>query len=164
MTASIPTRACVLIVDDHSELRLSFRAFLSEVGYAVRTAEDGRAALDHLDGSLPDIIITDIAMPRMDGIELAKSLRASARTAGIPMIAITGVVHERLGDLAVRNLFTRILRKPVFPHELVSLVAEVIGSPGGVRGPPGGEGTRPPRKTRHPEKRGKRAPGGEPGM
>lgn len=133
MTPPPSPGTCVLIVDDRSDLRLSFRTVLHALGYSVLEAADGRAALDQLDGRLPDIILTDIAMPGMDGIDLARSLRGAARTATIPIIAITGVAHEKLGEPAVRELFDHVLRKPVFPHELVSTVGEVGGVFG--RGP-----------------------------
>ncbi len=78
----------ILLVDDVPAVRLSIRTALEAIGYQVFEAADGKEALDFLASQTIDLIITDLWMPNLDGVELLKRLRAS--NANIRVIAISG--------------------------------------------------------------------------
>jgi CheY-like chemotaxis protein len=80
----------ILVVDDDPNVRLVFRLILESDGYAVREARDGIAALILIKDHVPDLVITDLMMPRMGGRELIERMRADARSAHVPILAVTG--------------------------------------------------------------------------
>jgi DNA-binding response OmpR family regulator len=77
----------VLVVDDEPQVRNLMEHFLTDRGYAVRLAENGRRALAELDAFAPDVVLLDMHMPEMDGIETLKHL--AARSPGLPVIMVT---------------------------------------------------------------------------
>lgn len=79
----------VLVVEDSDDLRQLFARMLRRRGHVVREAADGQAALESLADFLPDLVLTDLMMPILDGFELIRRLRASPATASIPVVAIT---------------------------------------------------------------------------
>jgi CheY-like chemotaxis protein len=78
-----------LIVDDHAGLREILRVVYTGAGYTVVTAAHGREALDHLATSLVDVIVTDVHMPVMSGVELCRAVYADPRTRTIPLIVLS---------------------------------------------------------------------------
>jgi CheY-like chemotaxis protein len=81
-------RGAVLVVDDHPVVAAAIAAVLGREGYAVTLARDGREAVDALRDAAFDLVVTDIVMPRMDGIELIGLLRREHP--GLPVVAISG--------------------------------------------------------------------------
>ena len=96
------TRFNVLVVDDEPDKRQLLAFALQREGYEVRTAEDGEAGLDAVAERQPDLIVTDVMMPRMDGYEMVRRVRSDPRTKFIPVIiqsAARGDAHDiRLGS------------------------------------------------------------------
>ncbi|MGH2815988.1 MAG: hybrid sensor histidine kinase/response regulator, partial [Actinomycetota bacterium] len=86
--------ASVLVVDDTAVVRELERSILEEAGYRVRTARDGREALATLTGDPPDLVVTDVDMPYLDGLELTRSIRADPRLAGLPVVVVTSKAAE----------------------------------------------------------------------
>ncbi|HET9770201.1 MAG TPA: response regulator, partial [Acidimicrobiia bacterium] len=86
---SLPERARVLVVDDALTIRELQRSILERAGYQVRTASDGRDALDRLAEEVPDVVLTDIEMPRLDGFALTEAIRASPELANVPVVILT---------------------------------------------------------------------------
>jgi two-component system chemotaxis sensor kinase CheA len=84
----------VLVVDDTAVVRELERSILEEAGYRVRTARDGREALATLTGDPPDLVVTDVDMPYLDGLELTRSIRADPRLAGLPVVVVTSKAAE----------------------------------------------------------------------
>jgi two-component system chemotaxis sensor kinase CheA len=84
----------VLVVDDTAVVRELERSVLEEAGYRVRTARDGREALATLTGDPPDLVVTDVDMPHLDGLELTRSIRADPRLAGLPVVVVTSKAAE----------------------------------------------------------------------
>ncbi|GAA0495737.1 hypothetical protein Ade02nite_18220 [Paractinoplanes deccanensis] len=82
--------AKVLVVDDEPDLRFLHRRILSRAGHEVIEAGDGVAALEAVRSSPPDLVVTDVMMPVMDGIEFIRELRADPATAAIPVLAVSG--------------------------------------------------------------------------
>jgi CheY-like chemotaxis protein len=115
----------VLVVDDLRDSADSISLLLRMLGHQVRVAYDGQSALAIAEGWRPDVAILDIAMPRMDGYELAGRLRAGLSRRDIVLIALTGFadgVHRRLAKGAG---FDHYFVKPV---SLEVLVASVMDS------------------------------------
>lgn len=81
----------VLIVDDEEQLRNLCKILVTSLGYEVRTAEDGKDALEKLEGYNPDLIITDTNMPEMDGISLCQKIRENQQYKNIHIIAVSGL-------------------------------------------------------------------------
>jgi CheY-like chemotaxis protein len=83
----------ILVVDDEPDLRFIMRRIFERAGYEVTDAGHGVAALESVHQSVPDMVVTDMMMPVMDGAELIRRLRADPLTAPIPILAVTGDVH-----------------------------------------------------------------------
>ena len=112
----------VLLVEDDADLAEVTQALLQEGGLRVAVAHDGREALDLIDKLHPQVVITDLVMPVLDGLELIR--RHAARPAPrAPVIAVSAV-GARLR--AARDLgAAEVLLKPVFPEELLQSVRKV---------------------------------------
>ena len=115
----------LLVVDDES-LVTDFLSFLLwREGYVVHTARNGSEALEAAERVRPDLIITDLMMPVMSGVELAKALRRKSDWAQVPMILCTAApdaVTER-----EKEFFLAVLRKPYPPPVLLGIVARAVG-------------------------------------
>jgi CheY-like chemotaxis protein len=83
----------VLIVDDEECIRESMSYILGELGFAPEEANNGKEALDKVSQKRPDVIILDVAMPVMDGIETCKRLRENPDTRDIPVVFLSGQAH-----------------------------------------------------------------------
>ena len=108
----------VLIVEDEGDLRVILAAMLVHTGYDVRTAWDGVTALLEMETSIPDIIISDLNMPRMSGFELLSIVRAEFPL--IPLIAMSGAFSgTRVPEGVVADAFYEKGTHPVFLARLV---------------------------------------------
>ena len=113
----------VLVVDDSLTVRKVTTRLLAREGFRVATARDGVEALDQVRVALPDVILLDIEMPRMDGFELTRVLHSDPRTAGIPIIMITSRTAEKHRQYAM-DLGVRVyLGKPYSERDLVTHIA-----------------------------------------
>jgi DNA-binding response OmpR family regulator len=120
--------ASILIVDDDESIRDLLRLHLSAAGYEVHVAEDAIAAGYMLLRSPPDLIISDINMPHMDGFEFIAAVRADKSVPMIPVIFLTTIED---GDLRGKELgAVGYVTKPVRADRLLSLVAQHV--PGGA--------------------------------
>ena len=79
----------VLLVEDAPFLRYAFGRLLRMEGFDVKEVSDGREALDALDDFHPDLVLTDLMMPVMGGLELISHIRANAETSDLPVVAVT---------------------------------------------------------------------------
>ena len=116
----ISPRSLVLVIDEAAETRQLYALVLELDGYVVAQARDGQDGLQQARDLLPDIIITDLAMPIMDGWETIRRLRADPRTHHIPIIACSG--DDAAGQRMDRAAPEVLLAKPC---PLGMLVAEV---------------------------------------
>lgn len=97
-----------LVVDDSMLIRHTVCRFLQERGFAAEAASNGLEALEILKTVLPDVIITDLLMPKMDGDELIENLKASVKTAGIPIVVLKGKDSSGAHPLANAAIFKDI--------------------------------------------------------
>ncbi|SCG67433.1 SpoIIE family protein phosphatase [Micromonospora inositola] len=116
--AGAPT---VLVVEDNRDLR-GFLVSLLGPSYRVLAAEDGRAALDLVATELPDLVLTDVMMPRMDGFALLTALRGDRRTAGVPVILLSARAGEEAVVEGLRAGADDYLPKPFSSLELLARV------------------------------------------
>jgi CheY-like chemotaxis protein len=118
----------VLVIEDDALLRRTIERALTLHGHEVICAEDGAAGVAAWHREKPDVVITDLYMPNVDGIEAIRALRIAGAT--IPIIAVSGgdshrslLALESAGDLGA----TRLLPKPFTPSQLAAVVAETLG-------------------------------------
>lgn len=115
----VPT---IMIVDDSLTVRKITGRLLEREGYRVITAKDGSDALEKLVETLPDVILSDIEMPRMDGFDLVRNIRADERTRDIPVIMITSRLAEKHRQYALKVGANHYLGKPFEEEELLGLL------------------------------------------
>lgn len=115
-----------LVVDDSLTMRKVLGRLMEREGYEVLVAKDGMDALQILQGVTPDIILTDIEMPRMDGFGLARNIRDDARTAKTPLIMISSRTADKHQNLAKDIGVDAFFGKPVHDDELIAKVNELV--------------------------------------
>jgi CheY-like chemotaxis protein len=116
----------ILIVDDVPvNLKLA-GAILKREGYTIETAEDGEQALEKLQTLHPDLILSDIQMPIIDGFELARRVRQDARICDIPMVALTALALKSGEERAREAGFDGYLTKPIDTRTMGLRVREYL--------------------------------------
>jgi two-component system, NtrC family, response regulator HydG len=118
------TRGNVLIVDDEANARMGLRMLLEQEGFSVATAADGQDALDALAASTPDVIVTDLKMPRVDGLELLQRVKKSH--GDVPVIVVTAFGAVESAISAMRAGAEDYLEKPVEVDELVVVLERAL--------------------------------------
>ena len=114
----------VLVADDYNDIRELLAIVLQDAGFVVRTAANGLEALIAAYETRPSVIVMDVTMPVLDGIEATRLIKASAATRDARVIAYTGNPALDYGD---RTLFAAVLQKPVAPDVVVATVQQVAG-------------------------------------
>jgi two-component system cell cycle response regulator DivK len=124
-------KSLILIADDRPSSRELLRTVLERAGYDVIEAEDGEAALAQARSHLPNLILLDMQMPRLDGYGVLEQLRAEPRFAQLPVLALTAsaMVGDREKILAAG--FTEYLSKPAGPELVRATVARLLGQSSG---------------------------------
>ncbi len=113
----------VLVVDDSLTVRRVTQRLLAREGYRVALAKDGLEGLEKLAEERPAVLLSDIEMPRMDGFDLVRNLRADPRLADLPVIMITSRIAQKHRDYAAELGVDHYLGKPYAEEDLLSLVA-----------------------------------------
>jgi two-component system chemotaxis response regulator CheY len=116
----------VLTVDDSRTILAMLHHTLSGAGYDVLQAADGQQGLDVLDTERVDIVITDINMPVMDGIEFIRRVRASGRHASLPILILTTETSQDKRDQGRAAGGTGWIVKPFDPQKLISVIQRVV--------------------------------------
>ena len=122
-TAALPT---VMVVDDSLTVRKITSRLLAREGYHVALAKDGVDALEQLLELVPDVVISDIEMPRMDGFDLVRNIRADKRLGNLPIIMITSRTAEKHRRHALEIGASNYLGKPYDEDELLALIAGYV--------------------------------------
>ncbi len=122
----IPT---VMIVDDSLTVRKITGRLMEREGYRVITAKDGTDALEKLLETLPDVVLSDIEMPRMDGFDLVRHIRADERLRHLPVIMITSRLADKHREYAMKVGANHYLGKPFEENELLGLIRSYIAPP-----------------------------------
>ena len=116
----------VLIVDDEQETRELLRLMLEFAGYDIYEAVDGLDALEKVKLVQPDVILLDVMMPNMDGLEVCRRLRSQAATADLPIIMVSAKIQVEAIREGLDAGATRYLTKPVSRANLVETIREVV--------------------------------------
>jgi len=119
----------ILIVEDDRDLRFVVRMILEHAGYEVAEAPHGMAALEAIRAAPPDLIIADLTMPVMSGVELVDQLRANPATVSIPVVLLSGGQV----DSATSQCVEAIVTKPFEPDHLVACIEKVMHADRGER-------------------------------
>ena len=114
----LPVR--VLVADDNADMRDYLARLLRTAGYQVTTVADGQAALDAVRSAAPDLVISDVMMPRLDGLGLVAALRGDARTAGVPVLLLSARAGQEASIEGLRAGADDYLVKPFSAAELLA--------------------------------------------
>jgi chemosensory pili system protein ChpA (sensor histidine kinase/response regulator) len=117
----------VLVVDDSLTVRKITGRLLEREGYRVLTAKDGVDALEKLLDETPDVILSDIEMPRMDGFDLVRNIRADQRLSAVPIIMITSRLADKHRRYAMEVGANHYLGKPYQEEALLGLIRGYVG-------------------------------------
>ena len=120
------TSRTVLIVDDESHILHVVSLKLGNAGYEVITAGDGEEGYELACQSLPDLIITDLQMPYMTGVEMCARLKRNKATASIPALLLTARGYALGAEDLQRTSIRHVLSKPFSPRELLDMIAEIL--------------------------------------
>ena len=129
MNKTKPERPCVLLVDDYPDAREMYSEYLQYSGFDVIEAGNGIEALQQAIEREPDIILMDLSLPVMDGWEATRRLKADRRTAGIPVVALTGHALAGISEGARRAGCDAFVTKPCLPEDLVKEIRKVLEQP-----------------------------------
>ncbi|KAB2312315.1 response regulator [Betaproteobacteria bacterium SCN2] len=117
----------IMVVDDSLTVRKITSRLMSREGYRVETAKDGVDALEKMHDILPDVVLLDVEMPRMDGFELARVMRNDARLKSVPIIMITSRTADKHRNHALEIGVNVYLGKPFQEAVLLSHIADLLG-------------------------------------
>lgn len=120
----------VLVVDDMEDNRDVVSIVLQQAGYHVEVAVDGLDAVTRARSLRPNLILMDLAMPRMDGFEATRAIRAMPALRTVPIIALSAFVDADSTERALAAGCTEAVGKPCSPDELVAYVEAALGFTG----------------------------------
>jgi CheY-like chemotaxis protein len=112
----------VLVVDDHPSTLNLYGLVLEMMGCSVMTSESAPEALRIATRTPPNVVVTDFAMPGMDGIQLCEALKAHPATEAVPVVMVSGQIQPGVANLALAAGCTEVLSKPCLPEELFAAV------------------------------------------
>ena len=116
----------ILLVDDSTTMLMSMEGMLSREGFGVETATGGQEALQRVDVAAPDLVITDLNMPGMDGITLIRQLKHKPALRFKPILMLTTESQQAKRDEAKKAGAIGWLVKPIKPQDLVGVIKQVL--------------------------------------
>lgn len=119
-------RQKILVVEDEADIRELLRYNLAQEGFAVEEAADGSEALDRVARRAPDLVVLDLMLPRLSGLELCRRLRANPETARLPIIVVTAKGSEVDRVLGLEMGADDYVVKPFSPREVVARVKALL--------------------------------------
>ena len=114
----------ILIVEDDLHLRVVLRMVLERAGYEVAEAKNGLDGLESIEKEMPELVIADMTMPVMNGVELVDRIRSNPETASIPIVLLSG----REVDPLAAKLVTAVVTKPFEPADLLARIERALHS------------------------------------
>jgi CheY-like chemotaxis protein len=115
----------IVVAEDHDDIRFVLQRALERAGHEVVATADGVAALDAVRRHRPDMVVTDVDMPHMTGLDLCRAIRADAELKHIPVVLASGSLlpgDERAAEVGA----SAMLLKPFLPAQLLACVAELL--------------------------------------
>ena len=119
-------RSFVLVADDDEDVLALVKAVLERSGHEVEAVRDGAAALQSVSVRRPDLAVLDVTMPRIDGLEVLRRLRADAHTSSLPVVLLTARAQEGDVERGFENGASAYVKKPFSPRELAERVAALL--------------------------------------
>ncbi|MEZ4421922.1 MAG: response regulator [Gemmatimonadota bacterium] len=116
----------IVLAEDHEETRYVLRAVLEQGGYTVAATSNGREALDAVARTEPALVITDLMMPVLDGVQLARALTDEGGERAVPVILVSAHATDMDDESGVEAWFDAVLRKPVRPSDLLAAVHSLL--------------------------------------
>jgi CheY-like chemotaxis protein len=117
----------VLVVEDYADARHMYAEYLQHCGFLVEEAGDGEAAVEMCRAWRPDVVVMDLALPRLDGFEAIRQMRLDEATSGVRILALTGHLLPDAEQRARAAGCDGFLAKPCLPDELLSAVTALAG-------------------------------------
>jgi CheY-like chemotaxis protein len=119
-------RRTILIVDDFDDTRLLLKTWLQKKGFRVVEAEDGNRAVAAAEHDRPDLIIMDVEMPELDGLEATRRIRKLENFAGVPIVAVSAYGADQYREHALAAGCNEYVSTPFEPEELERLIRSLI--------------------------------------
>ncbi|HEX5869155.1 MAG TPA: response regulator [Longimicrobium sp.] len=119
----------VLLVEDDADNQMIYSMILNHHGYTVLQAPDGERGVQMARDHLPDLILMDLTMPRVDGLQATRMLKADSATHGIPVVALTAHGEPEDRQAAHDAGCVAFLAKPVEPRRVAAEVGRILGLP-----------------------------------
>ncbi len=118
----------ILLADDEIHILRAAEMTARRAGYDVQIARDGAEAWEMVQRQRPDVLVTDVQMPRMDGLELTRQIRGNARLKDLPILMLTAKGYElEPHEMAEKWGVLDVLTKPFSPRELVRQIDQIVG-------------------------------------
>jgi CheY-like chemotaxis protein len=124
----VTERRLVLVADDDEDILNLVRAALERAGHDVVAVVDGAQALAAVRARRPDLVVLDITMPELDGLEVLRRLRADAETRALPVVLLSAQAQEADVERGFATGASAYVKKPFSPRELVQRLAELLPS------------------------------------
>jgi two-component system, cell cycle response regulator DivK len=121
-------RPLVLLVDNHADTRDMYAEYLHLCGFRVIACSDSQASIELARMSVPDIILLELRMTGMNGVQVLAELRKDQALAHVPVVALTASVMTRERAAAMAAGFTELLPKPCFPEDLAAAIDRIIAT------------------------------------
>lgn len=118
----------VLVADDEEDIKVVLRMFLEAVGYEVVTAFDGLDALEQIKSTKPDVVLMDIMMPVIDGIEVVRQMKATPGIRDIPVVMLTAAAQSDMVEKAIQAGAADYIVKPFEPETVQKAIEKVLGT------------------------------------
>ncbi|MEW7999364.1 MAG: response regulator [Candidatus Thiodiazotropha endolucinida] len=118
----------ILIVDDEPNIVLSVEYLMKREGYQVMTASDGQVAIDMIADTRPDLLILDVMMPRKNGFEVCREIRADPALSGLPILMLSAKGREAEIKKGISLGADAYITKPFSTHDLVDKVNQLLQS------------------------------------
>jgi len=118
----------VLVADDEEDIKVVLRMFLEAVGYEVVTAFDGLDALEQIKSTKPDVVLMDIMMPVIDGIEVVRQMKATPGIRDIPVVMLTAAAQSDMVERAIQAGAADYIVKPFEPETVQKAIEKVLGT------------------------------------
>ena len=130
MPGQAPEAVIVLIAERDENVRELQRYFLGKAGFSVEFADDGQVALERAQLTLPSLVVTEILIPKLDGLSLCRRLREDPLTRGVPVLVFSILAASGRAEEAGANAY---LRKPFVESSFLAAVQSLVGAqPSGV--------------------------------
>jgi CheY-like chemotaxis protein len=116
----------ILIADDEDDIKMILGMYLETCGFRVLTAYDGLDAIERIKESKPDLILMDIMMPVLDGVEVTRQIKATEETRDIPIVMLTAAAQSEMVERALKAGAEEYIAKPFEPDRVKEIIDRIL--------------------------------------